>query len=114
MSDALFDLSKMDPMARRATAALEALTKAIEIEDRMAVEKHIMAAESALGKLREDLAVYDSVSKAVGDASSSIQKGVMFQPSNTDKAYTGAEEASALGVIRAGRTNKLYRKHQVF
>ena len=114
MSESLFDLRKMDPMARRATAALEALTKAIETEDRVAVEKHLEDASVAMSKLREDLSLYDSLNKAIRNDSDSIQKGINFNPSNTDTNYSGAEDASALGVVRAGRTDKLYRPHTVF
>ena len=95
MSESLFDLRKMDPMARRATAALEALTKAIETEDRVAVEKHLEDASVAMSKLREDLSLYDSLNKALRNDSDSIQKGINFNPSNTDTNYSGAEEASA-------------------
>jgi len=114
MSDALFDLKKMDPMARRATAAMEALAKAIETEDRLAVEKHLEDAENAMSKMREDLSLYDALNKAIVVEDLSIQKGVSYNPSNTDKTFTGNEEADALGVVRAGRTNKLYRPHRVF
>ena len=114
MSDSLFDLKKMDPMARRATAALEALTKAIETEDRLAVEKHLDAANNAMALLREDLNLYDSLNKAMPKNDMAIQKGVSFNPSNTDKTFSGGEEASALGVVRAGRTDKLYRPHTVY
>jgi len=114
MSDSLFDLKKMDPMARRATAALEALTKAIETEDRLAVEKHLDAATNAMALLREDLSLYDSLNKAIAHDPSVFQKGVQFNPSNTDKSFSGGEEASALGVVRAGRTSKLYRPHTVY
>lgn len=113
MSDSLFDLKKMDPMARRATAALEALTKAIETQDRLAVEKHLEDASMAMSKLREDLSLYDSLNKAITN-SDSILKGIHYNPSNTESNYSGAEEASALGVVRAGRTDKLYRPHTVF
>ena len=80
MSDSLFDLKKMDPMARRATAALEALTKAIETEDRLAVEKHLDAATNAMALLREDLSLYDSLNKAVTHDFISVSEGSSIQP----------------------------------
>ena len=115
MSDALFDLKKMDPIARRATAALQALEKAIELEDRVAVEKHLLDATNSLSKLQEDLHLYDSLNKAMSrDHSDGILKGHIVTPNNTEKNLDGSDGASALGVIRPGRTNKLYREHKVF
>ena len=94
MGEALFDLSKMDPMARRCVASVEAMQKA----------------------LSEDLVLHDTLHKALGNQISSdeIRKGVTYTPQNTEGNFNGGEDAIAYGVVRPGRSDKLYRKHQVF
>jgi hypothetical protein len=115
MSDALFNLSKMDPMARRCVASVEAMQKAIDFNNRDDVEKHLSAAINALESLSEDLALHDRLTKALGNhVGDDIRKGVHFTPQNTEGNFKGGEEANAFGVVRPGRSNKLYRKHQVF
>ena len=115
MSDALFDLSKMDPMARRCVASVEAMQKAIDFNNRDDVEKHLSAARNALESLAEDLALHDRLVKAMGQPDDDeIRKGVTFTPQNTEGNFNGGEDAVVFGVVRPGRSDKLYRKHQVF
>ena len=115
MGEALFDLSKMDPMARRCVASVEAMQKAIDTNNRNDVAKHLEAATNALTALSEDLALHDTLQKALAQNNSSdIRKGVPFIPQNTEGNFNGGEDAIAYGVVRPGRSDKLYRKHQVF
>lgn len=116
MGEALFDLSKMDPMARRCVASVEAMQKAIDLNNRDDVARHLEAATNALKALSEDLVLHDTLHKALGNQISSdeIRKGVTYTPQNTEGNFNGGEDAIAYGVVRPGRSDKLYRKHQVF
>jgi hypothetical protein len=117
LGEALFDLSKMDPMARRCVASVEAMQKAIDLNNRDDVAAHLEAATNALKALTEDLVLHDTLVKALSNshmASDEIRKGVTYTPQNTEGNFNGGEDAIAYGVVRPGRSDKLYRKHQVF
>lgn len=116
MGEALFDLKKMDPMARRCVASVEAMQKAIDLNNRDDVAKHLEAATNALKALSEDLDLHDSLVKALGNYlnTDEIRKGVTYTPQNTENNFNGGEDAIAYGVVRPGRSDRLYRKHQVF
>ena len=115
MGEALFDLKKMDPMARRCVASVEAMQKAIDLNNRDDVAKHLEAATNALKALSEDLVLHDSLVKALGNFNTDeIRKGVTYTPQNTTNNFNGGEDAIAYGVVRPGRSDRLYRKHQVF
>ena len=59
--DQLFSLKKMDPMTRRALASVEAMQKAIDLNNRDDVEKHLNDAKNALSMITNDLGLFDSL-----------------------------------------------------
>ena len=108
-------LSKMDPMARRAAASLEAMQKAIAFNNEGDIEKHLNEIRSALDVLERDLELHKSMEKAFGRITTdSTHLGVLKQFTNSDSDYTGGEGGAALGVVRAGRTANVFRPHEVF
>ena len=113
----LFGLKKMDPMARRALASMEAMLKAIDHNNREDIEKHLNNATNALSSLKEDLSLHDSLVKALsnnGPRHDPTQVGVIRKFDNTDGDLSPNDGAIALGVVRAGRTDKVFRPHEVY
>ena len=122
MSEAVGDfgiISKMEPMARRALAQMEAMEKAIQHNNRDDIEKHLMEAQNALSKLKEDLDLHDRLNKMFTSAtdSSELQKSVgnLHTFKHTDSHYAGTEgDAVVMGVSRKGRSSTVMRPHRVF
>ena len=111
----LFGLKKMDPMARRALASMEAMLKAIDHNNRDDIEKHLNNATNALSSLKEDLSLHDSIHKALSKkATQDLQVGVIRKFDNTDGDLSVNDGAIALGVVRAGRTDRVFRQHEVY
>jgi hypothetical protein len=110
-------IEKMEPMARRALAQMEAMEKAIQHNNRDDVAKHLAEAQNALSKLSEDLELHDRLAKAFTiNEADKIQKsaGNHYQFKNTDSDYDGTEGAVVLGVSRKGGSTNVFRPHQVF
>ena len=112
----LFGLKKMDPMARRAWASMEAMLKAIDHNNREDIEKHLNNATNALSSLKEDLSLHDSLVKALSNnvRHDPTQVGVIRKFDNTEGDLSPNDGAIALGVVRAGRTDKVFRPHEVY
>lgn len=110
----MFDIiAKMDPMARRALAAVEGIQKAIESNDTNAIEAGIMAAENALSMLKSDLDLHSQLQKA--QSKSPVAEkflGVIPQYDNNASDYNGTENAVAMGVSRHGRSTNFYTPHR--
>jgi hypothetical protein len=115
MTDSFMDfgiLAKMDPMARRAQASIEAMQTAITHNNLDDVAKHIEDAKNALSVLERDM----NLAKSFEDAAS-LQKsdnntqgeglpmGNISQHNQTSSDYDGTEGAVVLGVSRYGRRN---------
>ncbi|MDC3217839.1 hypothetical protein OAT94_02555 [Schleiferiaceae bacterium] len=111
----MFDIiEKMDPMARRALAAVEGIQKAIASNDASAISAGIMAAENALSMLKSDLALHDQVQKSISkNQPAEVFMGVIPQFDNTASDYNGTENAVAQGVSRHGRSTAFYTPHRV-
>tara|TARA_R110002096_G_scaffold73787_2_gene174913 strand:- start:19235 stop:19582 length:348 start_codon:yes stop_codon:yes gene_type:complete len=108
-------LAKMDPMARRCLAAVEAMQKGIDENDRDLIEVQLRIAKNALSMVEDDLQLHDSLSKSARPTNDSlIQKGTAFVPSNHENTFNGGEDANIFGVVRPGRTDKLFREHIVY
>lgn len=117
MTDSFMDfglLAKMDPMARRATASMEAMQTAIAHNNLDDVAKHIEEAKNALAVLERDLNLQKSLQKAgeirKSDTTTEIlgkglPLGNISQHSQTTSDYDGTEGAVVLGVSRMGRRN---------
>lgn len=117
MTDSFMDfglLAKMDPMARRATASMEAMQTAIAHNNLDDVAKHIEDAKNALAVLERDLNLQKSLQKAgeirKSDTTTEIlgqglPLGNISQHSQTTSDYDGTEGAVVLGVSRYGRRN---------
>ncbi|MGB0165080.1 MAG: hypothetical protein ACPF9I_06685 [Candidatus Thalassarchaeaceae archaeon] len=112
MTEGFDILSKMDPMARRALASMEAMTKAIELNNRDDIEKHLSSARNALDILTRDLNLHDSLVKNVPQSDFS-QVGIIRKFDNSESSINQADGAVALGVVRAGRSDRIYRPHNV-
>lgn len=107
-------IEKMDPMARRAKAAVEAITKAIAENNRDAIANHLQAAENAISMLKADLNTHDILAKAMQTKPVADQfLGAIPQFDNTASDYNGTENAVALGVSRHGRDSGYYQPHRV-
>ena len=111
MTEGFDILSKMDPMARRALASVEAMQKAIEHNNRNDIEKHLQDARNALDILKDDLSLHDRLAKTNEITDDSL--GIIRKYDNSENDLTSADGANALGVVRAGRTNTIYREHIV-
>lgn len=111
MTEGFDILSKMDPMARRALASVEAMQKAIEHNNRDDIEKHLQDARNALDILKDDLSLHDRLVKTNEITDDSL--GIIRKYDNSENDLTSADGANALGVVRAGRTNTIYREHIV-
>ena len=110
--DQLFSLKKMDPMARRALASVEAMQKAIDHNNRDDIEKHLNDAKNALALLGDDLGLYDRLAKTVEKTDTPVGQILKFD--NTEGNISANDGAIALGVVRAGRTDKIFRPHTVY
>ena len=107
-------LAKMDPMARRATASMEAMQTAIAHNNLDDVAKHIEDAKNALAVLERDLELQKSFEKSAMLAKSDegsvvggqgLPMGNIAQHHQTSSDYDGTEGAVVLGVSRFGRRN---------
>ena len=111
----LFGLQKMGPMARRALASMEAMIKAIDFNNRNDIEKHLNDAKNALSSLGDDLALHDSLTKAMSKKTNdALQLGAIRKFDNTEGDLSVNDGALALGVVRAGRTDRVFRPHEVY
>ncbi len=114
MTDGFDIIAKMDPMARRAKAAVEAIEKAIATGDRDALAAHLEQAENALSMLKSDLATHDMLAKSMNRVQSSDRfLGAIPQFDNQASDYNGTENAVALGVSRQGRDSGFFQPHRV-
>ena len=105
-------LAKMDPMARRAQASIEAMHSAITHNNLDDVAKHIEEAKNALAVLERDMNLAKSFESAAlkKSAEEAIQgeglpMGNISQHNQTSSDYDGTEGAVVLGVSRYGRRN---------
>jgi len=113
-------LEKMDPMARRALASMEAMQTALSHNNTDDVAKHIAEAKNALAMLERDLVLHKSMMNTATIAKSDesgIQGegrvlGNIAQHRNTVSDYDGTEGATVLGVSRMGRSNTFWRPQQ--
>lgn len=117
MTDGFMDfglLAKMDPMARRAQASIEAMHHAIVHNNTDDVAKHIEEAKNALAMIERDLDLQKafmasaSISKSdEGNVSEGQGRpmGNISQHAQTSSDYDGTEGAVVLGVSRMGRRN---------
>ena len=114
MSDGFLDfgiIAKMDPMARRATASMEAMQQAIAHNNLDDVAKHIEDAKNALAILERDMNLAKSFEQTAmlskSDNSPVTGTGQMLgninRHKNTSSDYDGTEGAVVLGVSRYGR-----------
>ena len=114
MTDGFLDfgiIAKMDPMARRATASMEAMQQAIAHNNLDDVAKHIEDAKNALAILERDMNLAKSFERtamlsksedtSTGEGSQVL--GNIHQHKNTSSDYDGTEGAVVLGVSRYGR-----------
>ena len=117
MTDSFMDfgiLAKMDPMARRAQASIEAMQTAIAHNNTDDVAKHIEEAKNALAILERDLELQKSFEQSAQITKSDdgnvirgqgLPLGNITQHSQTSSDYDGTEGAIVLGVSRYGRRN---------
>ena len=112
----IFGLQKMDPMARRALASIEIMVKAIDLNNRDDIGKHLNDAKNALESLGSDLELHDRLQKALKPTYTPDpqQVGMIKKFDNSESDYNANDGAVALGVVRAGRTNKVFRPHEVY
>ena len=114
MSEQFEIIAKMDPMARRALAAVEAIGKSIAENDVTSISANIMAAENALAMLKSDLALHDQLQKALAKSQPAEKfLGVIPQYDNTASDYNGTENAVAMGVSRHGRDSGYFTPHRI-
>lgn len=114
MTESIFPLSKMEPMARKAMAELEAMELAIHHNNKDDVAKHLENVTGVIAQLKNDLGVHDKWDKIASDIQTDdVQLGAIQKYDNTDGNYSANDGAIALGVIRAGRTDKIFRPHTV-
>ena len=107
-------LEKMDPMARRALAAIEGVQKAIQANDVGAISEGIMAAENALSMLKSDLNLHDQIVKSMSRTTPAERfMGVIPQYDNNASDYNGTENAVAMGVSRHGRSTGFFTPHRI-
>jgi len=113
-------ITKMDPMARRALASMEAMQQAIAHNNTDDVAKHISEAKNALAILERDLDLHKSF-MATAQIAKSDESGVqgdgrvlgnVSQHRNTVSDYDGTEGATVLGVSRYGRSSTFWRPQQ--
>ena len=110
-------IEKMEPMARRAQASIEAMQNAIVHKNTDDVAKHIIEAENALATLKRDLKLVKSF-----ESSANITKsddgvitgegqplGNLSQHRREVSDYDGTEGAIVLGISRYGRSSHVWR-----
>lgn len=114
MSEGFNLIEKMEPMARKAMAEMEAMEKAIHYNNRDDVAKHLENAMQALTVVQSDLELHDKWTKLASNETTEQQLGQILKFDNTEGNVTANDGAIALGVIRAGRTDKIYRPHRVY
>lgn len=114
MSDGFDILTKMNPMARRAIACLEAVEKATLLNNRDDIEKNLEVARNAISMLYDDLGLHDRLVKAIEQTPSDSQVGMIAKYDNTESDFSSNDQSIALGVVRAGRTGKVFRPHEVY
>ena len=114
MSEGFGILAKMDPMARKALASIEAMQKAIDCNNRDDIAKHLDDAKNALEVLSGDLELHDNLTKQLQNEYSEQQVGSILKYENTDGNYSANDGAIALGVVRPGRTDKVFRPHTIY
>tara|TARA_R110001632_G_scaffold1200_1_gene4890 strand:- start:1313 stop:1687 length:375 start_codon:yes stop_codon:yes gene_type:complete len=110
-------IAKMDPMARRATASMEAMQNAIAHNNMDDVAKHIEEAKNALSILERDLDLAKSFQQTAAltkSESGAIQGegqtlGNIGQHHSTVSDYDGTEGAVVLGISRYGRSSSIWR-----
>ena len=100
MSEGFNLIKKMEPMARKAMAEMEAMENAIHYNNRDDVAKH--------------LELHDKWTKLASNESADQQLGQILKFDNTEGNISANDGAIALGVVRAGRTDKIYRPHTVY
>lgn len=113
-------IAKMDPMARRALASMEAMQQAIAHNNTDDVAKHIGEAKNALAILERDLDLHKSMVEtatiAKSDEGGVLGHGQVLgnvgQHRNTVSDYDGTEGATVLGVSRYGRSTTFWRPQQ--
>ena len=113
MTDGFMDfgiLAKMDPMARRAQASIEAMQQAIVHNNVDDVAKHIEEAKNALAVLERDMNLAKQFDNAAqlkksenAQHGEGLPMGNISQHSQTSSDYDGTEGAVVLGVSRYGR-----------
>jgi len=114
MTDAFDLIQKMDPMARRALASLEAMQAAIKASDKNTIGKHLADADNAIQQLKNDLDLSNRLEKMLSNKRPSQSRlGVLAEYDNTASDYKGTENAVALGVSRMGRASGFYTEHRV-
>ena len=107
-------LEKMDPMARRAKAAIEQVEKAIASGDRATLSHMLEQAENAISMLKMDLNEADIIAKSVKTTPAADRfLGAIPQFDNQASDYNGTENAVALGVSRHGRDSGYFQPHRV-
>jgi len=115
MSEGFGILAKMEPMARKAVASIEAMQKAIDCNNRDDIAKHLDDAKNALEVLSGDLELHDNLMKQLHNQfPADMQVGAILKYENTDGNYTANDGAIALGVVRPGRTDKVFRPHTIY
>ena len=114
MSEGFNLIEKMEPMARKAMAEMEAMEKAIHHNNRDDVAKHLENAMQALSVVQGDLELHDKWTKLATTERVDEQVGQILKFDNTEGNVSANDGAIALGVIRAGRTDKIYRPHTVY
>jgi hypothetical protein len=113
-------IAKMDPMARRATASMEAMQNAIAHNNMDDVAKHIEQAKNALSILERDLNLAKSLkaTAAITKSETEVIQGTglplgnISRHNNTVSDYDGTEGATVLGVSRYGRSSTIWRPQQ--
>ena len=113
MTEGFDIISKMDPMARRALAAIEAVQKAIELNNTSDIEQNLMAAENAISVLKRDLNLHNQLNKSAPDQAHDRFVGSIHQFDNTASDYKGTEGGVVLGVSRHGRDAGVFQPHRV-
>lgn len=110
-------IKKMDPMARRALASMEAMQNAIVHNNTDDVAKHITEAKNALAILERDLNLVKSMQASAAIAKSDdnlilgegLPLGNIGRHTETTSDYDGTEGAVVLGVSRMGRSTNIWR-----
>ena len=78
------------------------------------IAKHLKDALNALAVVSSDLDLHDNLAKQMGKMNADKDLGAIIKHSNTEGDFHQNDGALALGVVRAGRTDKIYRPHVVY